>query len=67
MSLLRYGNKYYQSVAYASRLSIMLGRTQNVKELYNIYNIRLDYVVIEIFIIFVEIPWWGGPLAHMGH
>jgi len=42
MRLVRYGNEHHQSVAYASRLSIMLGRAQSVKELYNIYIIIIS-------------------------
>jgi hypothetical protein len=49
ISLLRYGNEYHQSVAYISRLSIMLGRAQSAKELYNIYIIIIEYFFVNIF------------------
>ena len=49
MSLLRYGNKHHQSVAYASRFSIMLGRAQSAKELYNIYIIIIEYFFVDRF------------------
>jgi hypothetical protein len=49
MSLLRYGNEHYRSVAYTSRLSIMLGRARSVKELYNIYIIIIEYFFIDRF------------------
>jgi hypothetical protein len=52
----RYGNEHHQSVAYASRLNIMLGRAQNVKEPFKMYIIIRDYVVAEIYVFFAEIP-----------
>jgi hypothetical protein len=47
----RYGNEHHQSVAYASRLSIMLGRVQSVKELLNIY------IIIIITSLLRELPF----------
>ena len=46
MSLLGYGNEHHQNVAYASCLSITLGRAQSAKELYNIYIIIIEYFFV---------------------
>ena len=65
MSLLGYGNEHHQNVAYASRLSITLGRAQSAKELYNIYIIIIEYFFVSRFALLGGWPWWGGQLGDL--
>ena len=57
------GNEHHQSVVYASRLSIKLGRAQSVKELYNIYIINNKCFVVERIAFYSKYTWWGGALG----